>query len=79
MTISVSAEIGRLKADERLQLLPQVRKDRMTRLSIGAVFRQFTVAGFAPLTRLTVERNRSSVEFYDYSRTRTEFGISRAF
>ena len=79
MTLNVSAEIGRLKADERLQILPDVREDRLTRVSIGAVFRQFTVAGFAPMTRISIERNRSSVEFYDYKRTRTEVGISRAF
>lgn len=79
MTVSFGAEIGRLKADERLAILPEARKDRLTRFSLGAVFRQFTVGGFAPTTRITFERNRSNVEFYDYRRTRTEFGVSRAF
>lgn len=79
MTLTAGAEYGRLKADERLALLPQAREDKLTRFHVGAVFRQLTVAGFAPITRLVVERNRSSVEFYDYKRTRTEFGISRAF
>ena len=79
MTLSAGAELGRLKADERLLLLPEARKDRLTRFHIGAVWRQFTLAGFAPMTRLVVERNRSTVEFYDYKRVRTEFGISRAF
>lgn len=79
MTLTAGAEFGRLKADERLALLPQAREDKLTRVHVGAVFRQFTVAGFAPMTRLVIERNHSSVEFYDYKRTRTEFGISRAF
>ena len=79
MTMMAGGEIGRLKADERLAILPQIRQDRLTRFHVGAVFRQLTVAGFAPLTRLVVERNSSNVEFYDYKRTRTEFGISRAF
>jgi hypothetical protein len=79
MTFSVGAEVGRLKADERLVLLPEAREDRHTRFSFGAVFRQLTVGGFAPMTRIVVERNRSSVEFYDFKRTRTEFGISRGF
>lgn len=79
MTLSAGAEIGRLQADERLALLPEARKDELLRISFGSVFRQFTVAGFAPVTRLVFERNQSSVEFYDYKRTRTEFGISRAF
>lgn len=78
-TLSAGIETGRLKADERLSILPDAREDQFLRLSLGAVLRQYTVAGFAPVTRLVYERNRSSVEFYDYERTRTEFGISRAF
>ena len=79
MTLIAGAEIGRLSADDRLALLPERREDKISRLHLGGVFRQATVAGFAPMARLVVERNRSSVEFYDYRRTRTEFGISRAF
>lgn len=79
MTFSAGVDIGRLKADDRLALLPNAREDKLTRFHIGTVFRQFTVGGFAPMTRLVIERNRSSVEFYDYKRTRTEFGVSRAF
>lgn len=79
ITVSLGAEIGRLRADERLDILPETRGDKLTRLSLSAVFRQFTVAGFAPMTRIVVEHNRSNIEFYDYKRTRTEFGVSRAF
>jgi len=35
--------------------------------------------GFAPVTRFSIERNRSSIEFYDYRRTRSEVGVVRAF
>lgn len=79
MTVEVGGTIGRLEADDRLQLLPEAREDRSTRLHLGAVFRQLNVAGFSPTMRLVVERNRSNVEYYDFKRTRTEFGISRAF
>lgn len=79
MTFSAGVDIGRLKADDRLSLLPEARDDRFTRFQVGTVFRQFTVGGFAPMTRLVFERNKSSVEFYDYRRTRTEVGVSRAF
>jgi hypothetical protein len=78
-TVDIGAEFGRLKADDRLAILPQARDDRLMRVHLGAVFRQLTVAGFAPTMRFTVERNRSNVEYYDYKRTRTEFGVSRAF
>jgi len=79
MTLSAGLDLGRLKADDRLLLLPKARADRLTRFSVGTVFRQLTFAGFAPVARLIVERNRSTVEFYDFKRVRTEFGISRAF
>ncbi|QNN65671.1 DUF560 domain-containing protein [Sphingomonas rhizophila] len=78
-TVSLGVEVGRLKADERLSLLPKVRQDRSLRLQAGMVLRKLTFAGFAPTVRVTHERNSSTVEFYDYRRTRTEFGISRAF
>ena len=79
MTLSASVDIGHLKADDRLALLPKAREDRLTRFSLGAVLRRFTFAGFAPVTRLIIERNQSTVEFYDFKRVRTEFGFSRAF
>lgn len=79
MTLSAGIEVGRLKADERLILLPEAREDRLVRFQLGSVFRQFTVGGFAPMMRLVVERNKSTVEYYDYTRRRTEFGVVRAF
>ena len=79
MTFFAGVDVARLKADERLQLLPDARKDRLIRFHMGSVLRQLTVAGFAPMTRLVVERNRSTVAYHDYVRTWTEFGISRAF
>jgi hypothetical protein len=78
-TLTASAEIGRLNADERLLLFPDKRRDRYSRLTLGATFRQLTFRGFSPVTRFTIERNRSTIEFYDYKRTRTEFALVRAF
>jgi len=79
MTLTASAEIGRLHADERLVLFPQRREDHYRRFALGASFRQLQFQGFAPLLRFSVERNRSSIAFYDYRRTRTELGVVRAF
>ena len=78
-TFTAGVEFGRLGADERLLLFPAKRIDRYRRLTFGATLRQFTFGGFAPLARLVVERNRSSLEIHDYRRTRTEIGITRAF
>ena len=79
VTLTAGVEYGRLKADERLALFPRKRADRYSKLSLGATFRQLQWRGFAPVARISFERNRSSVEFYDYRRTRTEVGIVRAF
>lgn len=78
-TVTATADYGRLAADDRLSLFPEKRRESFARLSLGAVFRQFSVNGFAPLVRYSIERNRSSVEIYDYSRRRAEFGVTRAF
>ena len=79
VTLTAAAEFGRLRADDRLSLFPEARSDRYSRFSLGAAFRQVTLGGFAPILRFTRERNRSSVAFYDYSRSQTEFGFERAF
>ena len=79
MTFTASVELGRLHADDRLLLFPDRRADRYERVSLGASFRQLQYAGFAPVVRFSIERNRSSIAFYDYRRTRTEMAIARAF
>ena len=35
--------------------------------------------GFAPLVRVSFERNASTIGLYDYSRLASEFGPARAF
>jgi len=78
-TLTADIEFGRLHADERLLLFPERRADRYSRLSLGATFRQLQFRGFAPVMRFSLERNRSSIAFYDYRRRRTEVGVVRAF
>ena len=79
MTFTAGAEFGRLHADERLSLFPDKRADSYSRLSVGMTFRRLAFQGFAPVARFVVERNKSSIAFYDYSRRRTELGFIRAF
>jgi tetratricopeptide (TPR) repeat protein len=79
MTFTAEAEFGKLHADERLVLFPDRRSDRYMSLSLGTTFRQLQWRGFAPIARFTIERNRSSIAFYDYRRTRSEIGVVRAF
>ena len=79
VTLTAGLDYGRLTADERLALLPDKRRETFSRVSLGATFRQLQISGFAPLVRYSIERNRSSIEIYDYSRRRAEFGIARAF
>lgn len=78
-TFSATGEIGHLDADERLLLFPDKRRDHYSRVTLAATLRQLTFKGFAPVARLTVERNQSTIEFYDYKRTRAELAIVRAF
>ncbi|KUO54693.1 MAG: hypothetical protein APF82_08700 [Sphingomonadales bacterium BRH_c42] len=79
VTLVATANYGRLWADERLLLFPEARSDRPYRASLGATFRNFRIGTFAPFIRATYERNRSTVEIYDYRKVRTEMGVTRAF
>jgi hypothetical protein len=79
MTLTAEAEFGRLRADERLLLFPDKRSERYSRLSLGTTFRQLEFRGFAPVARFSIERNRSTIAFYDFRRTRSELGFVRAF
>jgi hypothetical protein len=79
MTLIGTLAYGRLEADERLFIYPRRRTDDLYRASLGATFRQLTIGDFAPLVRITAERNRSSIELFDYRRIRTEIGLARAF
>jgi tetratricopeptide (TPR) repeat protein len=78
-TITATLSYRRLQADERLFLYPARRKENFHRASVGVTVRKLAVAEFAPVVRVTAERNRSSLELFDYRRVRTEVGIARAF
>ncbi len=69
----------RLGSDERLFLFPERRREWLYSANLGATFRAFTVHGFAPVVRVHLERNASSVGIYDYRRIAFDFGITRAF
>jgi len=79
VTLAGSLSYSHLEADKRLFLYPRRRSDDQYRATLGATFRKLTVAGFAPVVKLSVECNRSSIEIYDYRRLAAEFGIARAF
>jgi outer membrane protein len=78
-TVFASVGHGRSFADARLLLFPEKRKDQLYQASIGASFRQIRLWSLSPLIRLTYESNVSSLEIYDYSKFRAEFGFTRAF
>lgn len=79
VTLVGTVTYGRLKADDRLLLLPESRSDCLYRASLGATFRNFRIGTFAPFVRATFERNHSTAEIYDLRRVRTEFGLTKAF
>jgi hypothetical protein len=68
-----------LEADARLFLYPERRRDLLLGGSAGATFRGLKVQGFAPVVRVSYERNFSTVGIYDYRRVAATFGITRAF
>jgi hypothetical protein len=78
-TAVISASYSRLEADDRLFLYRHRRADERVAISASTTWRALQWKGLAPLTRLRWERNRSSVEIYDYRRLAAEIGITAAF
>jgi len=79
VTLVASTGLYRLEGDARLFLFAQPRREWLLRSSLSGTFRQLTFAGFAPNTRLVLERNWSTVGLYDYRRIAVELGVARAF
>lgn len=78
-TVLVSGRVGRLQGDEPLFLFPDRRREQLSQLSTSVTLRRLTVAAFAPLVRVGVERNHSNIALYDYRRVFADFGVVRAF
>ena len=74
-----TAGLRRLEGDARILLFPERRREWLYSLGAGATLRQLTVDRFAPLVRVSLERNASSVGLYDYRRAAVEVGLTRAF
>lgn len=68
-----------LEADERLFLYSERRRDLLLGISAGATLRRLQIRGFAPVLRVSYERNFSSVGICDYRRVATTLGITLAF
>ncbi|GFM28734.1 uncharacterized protein PY1_contig-05-128 [Novosphingobium sp. PY1] len=68
-----------LEADERLFLYPRRRIEDRYNASLAVTLRALHLGSFAPLVRVKWERNRSSIEIYDYRRVAAEFGVTSAF
>ena len=79
MTVRAEIEYRKLEADARLFLFPERRSDDRYSADVAATFRQLTFFGFAPAIQIGWERNRSTVDIYDYRRISGQVAIERAF
>jgi hypothetical protein len=78
-TLFASAGASFVEGDAALFPFPARRRDRGGRVMAGAVLRQLSWHGFAPVVRLSQEWNGSSVGIYAYHRFGAEIGVARAF
>lgn len=78
-TVFISAGLRRTEGDAALFLFGDRRREWLMTARAGATFRQIKVGAFSPYLRVGYERNDSSLQLYQYSRTTTEIGITRAF
>jgi tetratricopeptide (TPR) repeat protein len=68
-----------LEADKRLFLYPERRKDDDLTAGLSGTFRALTVGTFAPIAKVSYERNWSTVGIYDFHRISAELGVTAAF
>lgn len=79
VTSVLSIKYDYLEADKRLFLYPKRRVDNRYEVGVSATLRKFRVGSFAPILKLSFERNTSTIELYDYKRIAGEVGITAAF
>jgi len=77
--VVVNAGYSRLEADARLGFYPRRRVDDRLTLGASATWRALQWKGLAPLTRITWERNASTLDLYRYTRIAAQIGITSAF
>lgn len=70
---------GHLETDQRLFLYPRRRIENRYSAGLAVTFRSLRLGQFAPLAKIGFERNKSTVEIYDYSRFSGELGITASF
>lgn len=78
-TAVLSLGYNHLEADARLFLYPRRRVEDRYSASLAGTFRSLRIGTFAPLARVRFERNKSTIELYDYKRVSAEIGITAAF
>jgi len=78
-TLVANLGYNHLEADRRLSLYPQRRIDDRFSAGLGLTLRLLQLGGFSPVARIRYERNRSTLQLYDYSRVSGEFGVTAAF
>ena len=70
---------GHLEADQRLLLYSQRRIENRYSVGLALTLRSLRLGQFAPLAKVRYERNKSTVEIFDYSRFSGEVGITASF
>lgn len=60
-------------------LFDEVRQDRLVRLDLEFLARDWAVGGFAPYLAVSFERNRSTIPLYEFSRNFVAIGVTREF
>jgi outer membrane protein len=78
-TLVATLGYTRIEADKALFFFPRRRQDDRFMASFAATLGGLRLGPVAPLARLRWERNRSSVDFYDYRRVAGEIGLIAVF
>lgn len=79
LTVSVQPDITLRSFDEAQVAFGIKRQDTLIRANVSIIKRDWTVLGFAPVLSYTYTNNRSNIDFFSFTRSRAEIGITRQF
>jgi len=77
--LDVRVGYARYRYDSPSTLFGQVRNDRLLRLDLNVVARDWAMRGFAPLLTAGYARNDSTISLLDYRRHYFGLGVTRSF
>lgn len=79
MSVEASAAFDEFRYQAPQPMFQVTRRDRLTRLNLSIIARDWALQGFAPKLMIGSARNDSNIPLYEYTRTSVGLGVTKRF